>query len=117
MEADMHSWTWRVIVFGALLTVLIYTATRPDPETAGLSSASPSQLVDVLGSSRDVVRRSAAARLLAQGTNAIPALINAIPEADDHSLSQIFMVLEDLYVSPDETIADAAEDALEQLSF
>lgn len=112
----MHSWTWRAIVFGALLTVLIFTATRPDPETAGLSSASSSQLVDLLGSSRDVVRRSAAAKLLAQGTNAVPALVNAIPEADEHALNQIFMVLEDLYVSSDEDVADAAEDALEQLA-
>lgn len=112
----MHGWTWRATLFGAMVTVLIYTATRPDPETAGLSSASSSQLVDLLSSSRDVVRRSAAARLLAQGANAIPALVNAIPEANEHELNQIFLVLEDLYVSSDENVADVAEDAIEQLA-
>lgn len=112
----MQGWTWRAVIFGALVTVLIYTATRPDPETSELFQSSSSQLVKLLGSSRDVVRRGAAARLLNRGAEAVPALLEAAPFADEEDRDQIFLVLEDLYVSSDLQAADAAEEALEQLA-
>lgn len=112
----MQGWTWRAVIFGALVTVLIYTATRPDPETSELFQSSSSQLVKLLGSSRDVVRRTAAARLLNRGAEAVPALLEAAPFADEEDRDQIFLVLEDLYVSSDTPAADAAEEALEQLA-
>jgi len=43
-------------------------------------------------------------------------LLAHIPTADEEQLEQIFLVLEDLYVSSDPMIADAAELALEELA-
>lgn len=111
----MQGWTWRILIVMAVVTVLVYTVTRPDPETAGLYQSSSAQLVEMLGNSRDVVRRGAAAGLLSRGPESVPALIEAIPEASDDQFEQIFLVLEDLYVSADEATSDAAEDAIERL--
>lgn len=112
----MQGWTWRTIIFGAVVTVLVYTATRPDPETEALYSSTPAELVDSLGSSRESVRRHAAARMLARGQDSLPAIIAKIPDADDEELEQLFLVLEDLYVSTDPAVADAAEIAIDQLA-
>jgi hypothetical protein len=112
----MQSWIWRTIILGAVIIVLIYTATRPDPEAALLYSSSPADLVGYLSSSRDSLRRHAAARLLAHGADAVPALVARMPDADETEIEQLFLVLEDLYVSADSQVADATEAALEQLA-
>lgn len=112
----MHHWPWRAMIIGAVATVLIYTATRPDPDTSGLSEASTDQLIEQLRSSRNVVQRAAASRLINQGAEAIPQLVAAVEQAPEGQLWQIFLVLEDMYVSADQSVSDAAEDAVEQLS-
>jgi hypothetical protein len=112
----MQGWTWRIVIVIALVTVLVYTATRPDPEIAGLYQSSPAQLVALLDNSREAVRRGAAAELLSRGADSVPALAAAIPTASDEQLELMFLVLEDLYVSADEATADAAEEALEQMT-
>ncbi len=111
----MHHWPWRAILIGAVAIILIYTASRPDPETAGLTQASTGQLIEQLGSSRDVVQRAAASRLISQGAPAVPLLIAAAEDAPEEQLRQIYLVLEDMYVSADQALADSVEDALEQL--
>jgi hypothetical protein len=112
----MPRWPWRAVLIGVVATVLIYAATRPDPETRGVIHAGPAELIEQLGSSRDVVRRAAAARLIGEGVAAIPHLVAAAKEAPEEQLRQIFLVLEDMYISADQALADAAEDAVELLT-
>lgn len=112
----MQNWPWRAVIIGVVATILVYTATRPDPDARSISSAAPEELIEQLGSSRDVVRRAASARLIAEGAGVIPRLVAAAEQADEDQLRQILVVLEDMYVSADASMADAAEDAIEQLS-
>ena len=49
------------------------------------------------------------------GAPAISSLVLAAESADDQQLDEIFLVLEDMYLSPDDTVADAAEQAVERL--
>ena len=111
----MHHWPWRAVIIGAVATALIYSASRPDPEMNGLMLAGPEELIARLKSSRDAVRRSAAGRLMGLGAPAISSLVLAAESADDQQLDEIFLVLEDMYLSPDDTVADAAEQAVERL--
>lgn len=111
----MLYWSWRAMVIGAVIAVLIYSAGRPDPELIGLQDASIEQLIDQLGSSREDVLRAAASGLVSHGGEGIRPLVAALNDADSQQRRQIFLVLENLYLSDDQAVADAAEQALDQL--
>lgn len=112
----MQSWTWRAILFGALAIVIIITATRPDPETDVITHATPAELAQALRNPRELVRRSATARLIAMGPAAVGELQRAAKSAQDDHLATIFLVLEDMYVSGNELVADEVELAVEELA-
>ena len=99
-----------MVACGFILTVVL----APDPRPQDLSSLTMSQLVELLGSPREVVRQAAAGQIIVRGKTVAPDLALAAALASPAQLKEIMAILNELLLSSDEQVAEAAETALEQ---
>lgn len=110
----MRNLPWRsvlLVVAGAFIATVILV---PDPKPQDLSSLSASQLVELLDSRRQAVRQAAAGQLIARGKTVAPDLVVASVFASPDQLREIMAILNELLLSSDQQVAEAAETALEQ---
>lgn len=112
----MDRWPWRwlggMVVIAALALILFV----PDPTPQDLSLLSNRQLLELVGSPRAVVRDAASGQLLSRAKSIVPTLGAAVMEADDVRRDAIISLLQELFLSNDPTVCEAAESTLEALS-
>lgn len=110
---------WRSMQWGAglfvigLMTLLVIL---PDPSLSELSTLSNQELIERLESSRKDLRVGASRQLLERSKTVVPSLLQAARTANEELLEDVLHLLEELMLSPDLSVADTAETALETLS-
>lgn len=112
----MESWSWQWLVLAVVIGLVALIAYAPDPTAENLSTLSNQQLVELLSSPREVVRHAAAGQLLHRAKTIVPTLFAAARHADASRYESIITLLEELFLSADENVANAAEIALEDLA-
>lgn len=110
----MDRWFWGWCGLIAALIALIFVL--PDPTAQELSNLSNQQLLDLLRSPRSVIREAASGQLLARSKTVVPKLGAAAMVADEADLPAIFGLLQELFLSSDPAVAEAAETMIEELS-
>jgi len=96
-------------------SVLLAAAMIPDPQLQNLSSLTAEELIAALESDREAVRRAVANQLVARAKTIVPQLEAAVRQAPPLARAQLYDVLEELMLSADLEVADAAESALDRL--
>jgi hypothetical protein len=110
----MDRWFWALCGCLAALVALIFFL--PDPTAQELSNLSNQQLLDLLRSPRSVVREAASGQLLHRSKTVVPTLSAAAMIAKEDDLPAIMALLQELFLSSDPAVAEAAETKLEELS-
>ncbi|HET6426302.1 MAG TPA: PDZ domain-containing protein [Planctomycetaceae bacterium] len=108
---DRWFWAWCGVV-AALIALIFFL---PDPTAQELSNLSNQQLLDLLRSPRSVVREAASGQLLHRSKTVVPHLSAAAMVATEDDLPAIMALLQELFLSSDPSVAEAAESALEEL--
>lgn len=102
-----------LIVVAGLIGLVILL---PDPRLPAVSAKTPTEWIAALGHDRDDVQSDALHALLREGAAVIPQLEAGILQTAEKShRDRLFEVLEELLLSSDPKVADAAESALERL--
>ncbi len=112
----MDRWFWRCLGATVAIAALVLIVYVPDPTAPELSMLSNQQLLDLLQSPRSVIRDAATGQLLARAKTVVPTLSTAAISADDDERPAIIGLLQELFLSNDPVVAEAAETALENLS-
>lgn len=99
-----------------VLTSIVLIVFVPDPTAQEPSLLSNRQLLDQLGSPREVVRDAATGELLTRAKSIIPTLATAIVDADDVRREAMLWLLQEFFLSSDPVVCEAAESTLEELS-
>ncbi|GIX03659.1 MAG: hypothetical protein KatS3mg113_0665 [Planctomycetaceae bacterium] len=108
------SW-WRWGVMTAFIGLLAWVWWWPDPAPEDLSSLSNQELIASLDNPRQAIRRAAAGQLLLRAKTVIPDLIQAVLLSPPDRIDDVMVLLEELLLSSDESVAAQAEEALEDL--
>lgn len=111
----MSHWPWRSLALTAAGVIIVTVMLMPDPTPQDYSSLSTAELVDRLGSPRNVVRQAAAGQLIVRGKTVTPDLIRMARTAAPDQLREIVAILEELMLGSDERVAQLAEEGLEEL--
>lgn len=111
---DRKPWRWLGLVFVfAAIALIVYI---PDPTAQEPSLLSNEQLLNHLGSPRQVVREAATHELLTRAKSIIPTLGAAVLNADDARRDAMLWILQEFFLSSDLSVCDPAETTLEELS-
>lgn len=109
----MDRWFWAWCGLVAALIALVFFL--PDPTAQELSDLSNQQLLEMLRSPRSVLREAASGQLLHRSKTVVPTLSAAAMSAAEDDLPAIMALLQELFLSSDPVVAEAAESALEEL--
>lgn len=112
----MDRWLWRWLGLAVVLASIAVIVYVPDPTAQEPSLLSNQQLLDRLGSSRQVVREAAANELLTRAKSVIPTLTTEVVRSDEARRDALMWILQELFLSSDPIVCEAAESAIEELS-